>query len=253
MSKSFAVVYEGLADFSTPTELADRVMVGTIDWMDETLLDSQRQWLRDDRSGNRLAWSSIPRRAREVGIRVRGHFGGQPAMPDAHAARRAIAYILYEFDAVDAILLIRDMDDQAERRLGLEQARQAYGASTTIVIGVAVIERESWIISGFDPANPDERDTLAEETRNLGFNPCLCSHELTAGKDNQAKKSPKRVLAVLTDNSWERQRACWQTTPLAVLEERGLANGLRDYFGEVRQYLAPLITGYIAPARKGIT
>ncbi len=83
MSKSFAVVYEGLADFTTATELADRVLVGTIDWMDETLLDSQRRWLREDQSGNRLAWSSIPRRAREVGIRVRGHFGGQPAMPDA--------------------------------------------------------------------------------------------------------------------------------------------------------------------------
>ena len=166
-------------------------------------------------------------------------------MPDAHAARRAIAFILHQFDTVDAILLIRDMDDQAERMLGLKQARQAYAVSTTIVIGVAMVERESWIISGFDPANPDEREALAEETRNLGFNPCLRSHELTAGKDNRAKKSPKRVLAVLTDNSWERQRACWQTAPLAVLEERGLANGLRDYFGEVRQYLAPLITGHI--------
>jgi hypothetical protein len=246
VSKSFAVVYEGLADLTTATELADRVLVATVDWMDETLLDSQRQWLREDRSGERLAWRSIPRMAREVGIRVQGHFGGEPAMPDAHAARRAIAFILHQFDAVDAILLIRDLDDQAERRIGLEQARRAYAASTTIVIGVAIVERESWVISGFDPANQDERDALAEETRNLGFNPCLRSHELTAGKDNRAKKSPKRVLAVLTDNSWERQRACWQTTPLAVLEERGLANGLTDFLEEVRRYLAPLITGDIA-------
>lgn len=243
MNKRFAVVYEGLADFATATEIADRVLVATIDWMDETLLDSQRQWLREDQAGNRLAWKSIPKQARDAGIRVRGHFGGKPAMPDAQAARRAIAYILHQFDTVDAVLLIRDMDDQAERRLGLEQARTAYAPLTAIVVGAAVVERESWILSGFDPANADEQSTLAEETTRLGFNPCFRSHELTACKDNQAKKSPKRILAVLTNSSWERQRACWQATALTVLEERGHANGLKDYLREVRQNLAPLISG----------
>jgi len=216
-----------------------------VDWLDETLLDSQRQWLREDPSGNRLAWTSISGRARELGIRVRGHFGDEPARPDAQAARRAIAYILRQFDAVDAIILIRDMDDQAERRMGLEQARTAYASLTTIVIGLAVVERECWIISGFDPANPDEREALANEAQNLGFDPRPRSHELTACKDNRAKKSAKRVLAVLTDNSRERQSACWNATPLAVLEERGQSNGLKNYFSEIREYLAPMITGRI--------
>ena len=98
-------------------------------------------------------------------------------------------------------------------------------------------------ISGFDAANAEEEEKLAEEAQSLGFNPCLRSHELTACKDDQAKRSPKRVLRVLTGGSWERQRECWQATALAVLEDRGHANGLKDYLNEIKQMLVPLITG----------
>jgi hypothetical protein len=243
VSKRFVVVYEAPADFATATELADRALVAEIDWLDETLLESQRQWVREDQSGCRLAWKSIPGRAQELGIVVRGHFGGEPGLPDAQAARRAILYILRQFDTVDAILLIRDVDDQIERRDGLKQARANDKSAKKIIVGVAIVERESWAISGFDPASADEQERLAEESQKLGFNPCLRSHELTACKNDQAKKSPKRVLAVLTDNSGERQKECWQVTSLAVLRERGEENGLRDYLDEVKQLLVPLITG----------
>ena len=51
---------------------------------------------------------------------MHGHFNGEPGLPDARATRRALAYVLrrHEDEAVDAILLILDMDDQAERRPG---------------------------------------------------------------------------------------------------------------------------------------
>ena len=52
------------------------------------------------------------------------------------------------------------------------------------------------------------------------------SHELTACKNDHAKRSPKRVLKVLTDDDWERQKECWRVTPLAVLKDRGKDNGL---------------------------
>ncbi len=243
MSQRFVVVYEAPADFATATELADRVLVAAIGWLDETLLESQRQWVGEDQRGSRLEWKSIPRRARELGIRAHGHFDDGPAMPDAQAARRAMAYILRRFDKVDAILLIRDMDDQAVRKRGLEQARTVFAPLIRIAIGVAVVERESWIICGFDPTSADEQEKLAEEAKKLGFNPCLRSHELTACKNDQATRSPKRVLAALTDNTWDRQRKCWGETALAVLEERGHANGLKDYFEEVKQNLVPLIAG----------
>jgi hypothetical protein len=244
VSVSFVVIYEAKADFDTATELADRALVKGIDWLDETLLDSQRQWIGKDSAGALLTWKSIPERARELGIRVRGHFSGAPGLVDANAARRAIAYMLRLFDTVDAILLIRDMDDQIERRQGLEQARTLYASVTTIILGTANTERECWVISGFDAASDDEGKRLESETRKLGFNPCECSHQLTACKNDQALRSPKRVLAALTGDEWERHRTCWMATPLEVLKERGSKNGMADYLEEIENHLIPLITGY---------
>jgi hypothetical protein len=147
-------------------------------------------------------------------------------------------------EAVDAILLIRDMDDQDERRDGLEQARGAFASLVRIVLGVAKTERECWVISGFDPEDNEERLRLAQESQKLGANPCLASHELTACKNDQALRSPKRVLVALTDGDWGRQRKCWQETDLFVLEARGQANGLADYLTEIKTLLVPLITGH---------
>jgi len=244
VSKSFVVVYEAPADFATSTELADRVLMAEVDWLDETLLDSQRIWIRKDPEGNPLTWKSIPSRARELGIRVHGHFDGEPALPDAQAARRAIAYVLRQIDTFDAILLIRDMDDQDERRKGLEQGRSAYSSVTRIIIGLAITERECWVIGGFDPNDDDERQKLEDEKQKLGFDPCEHSHELTACKNDQAKRSPKRVLSVLTGSNGERQRRCWKEAPLPELERRGQGNGLSEYFKEIRALLVPLITGH---------
>ncbi len=218
MSKRFVVVYEAQADFDTATELADRVLVARIDWLDETLLDSQRQWIGKDQSGSLLSWKSMPRRARELNIRVRGHFDGAPGLADAKAGRRAIAYVLRVLGNVDAILLIRDMDDQIERRQGLEQARAWYSPETKIILGVAIPERERWLIGGFDAEDDAEMDQLGLETKALGFDPRVNSHELTACKNDHALRSPKRVLAALMGDNRERQRKCWLTASLDVLE-----------------------------------
>jgi hypothetical protein len=244
VSLSFIVVSEALADFTTATELADRALVADIDWLDEALLEFQRQWIGEHPPGSRLTWKSIPTRARELGIRVRGHFlDDEPGLPDAKAARRAIAYLLNQFEQVDAILLIRDTDNQLERRDGLEQARTVYSSVVRIVLGVAIPERECWVISGFDPDDNDEQQKLASETKKLGSNPCLHSHTLTAGRDDQALRSPKRVLSALTNGDWDRERKCWQTTPLSVLDTRGQNNGLAGYLKEIRDLVVPLISG----------
>jgi hypothetical protein len=244
VSKAFIVVYEAPADFTTATEIADRVLINEISWLDEGLLDSQRLWVAKDDSGNPLSWKSIGKLAKKQGIVVRGHFDGKPGLPDAAAARRAIQLILRCFSSVDAILLIRDADDQPERRQGLEQARSASSAvapQPAIVIGVAVVERESWVISGFNPENANERQSLEGERQKLGFNPCDYSHQLTACKDDQAKKSPKRVLAIITNSDCERQRRCWLETNLSLLETRGKSNGLAAFLDEIKHTLVPLL------------
>jgi hypothetical protein len=45
VSRRFFVIHEAPADFTTATELADRVLTAEIDWLDETWLDSQRRWM----------------------------------------------------------------------------------------------------------------------------------------------------------------------------------------------------------------
>ncbi len=246
MTKRFAVVYEAEADFRTATELADRVLVEAIDWLDEDQLPYQRSWESANNEGQLLTWKAIKRLAREAGIKPHhGHFQGIPGLADAAAARRAIDYLLNEFTHLDAIMLVRDQDDEPERRVGLEQARGQHHNGAVIVVGLAVAERESWVLSGFEPQNQAEQTRLDTERQTLGFNPCESSHELTACKDDTAPRSPKRVLRALTGGDADRERHCWTITPLDRLRERGGDNGLALYLQEVRDRLAPLI-GHVA-------
>lgn len=240
MSLRFAVVHEADADFQTATELADRVLVEAVEWLDEDLLAHQREWVAEAQ-GCRLTWTGIKRLAREAGIRVHGHFDGAPGLPDAAAARRAILFLLKKVPALNAVVLIRDQDDESERRAGLEQARGQGRSGMVIVVGLAVVERECWVVSGFEPSDEAESSRLQAERRTLGFDPRLHNHQLTACKDDRAKHSPKRVLRELSGNDRDRERRCWQETALALLRERGGENGLALYLKEVRERLAKLI------------
>jgi len=247
MTKRFAVVYEAAADFRTATELADRVLVEvTDDWLDEDQLPYQREWIGTVPVEQGLTWKNIKQLAGAARIRPHhGHFNGEPGFPDAAAARRAIDYLLATQPQLDAVVLIRDRDDQPDRRKGLEQARDQDTSGLPIIIGLAVVEREAWAVCGFDPQNDEETARLDAERTRLGFQPHENSHELTAGKDDTATRSPKRVLRVLSGGDFHRERRCWAETPLDRLRERGGENGLAAYLQEVRERLAPLI-GHVA-------
>jgi hypothetical protein len=240
VSRRFVVIYEAQADFDLSTELADRVLIESAEWLAEHL-DANRQWIGVGQDGRSLTWASIAKLAREHRVRVHGHFNGAPGEPDAAAARRAIVYLWQRIKSFDAILLIRDQDDQPARRQGLEQARSHHAAHVPVIIGAANPKRECWVLSGFEPGDEPEKAKLAWEKQDLGFDPCVDSHELTA-KNDQAKRSAKRVLAALTGGVLERERRCWLKTPLSTLEARGERNGLADYLKEVRKMLVPLVT-----------
>jgi hypothetical protein len=242
MSLRLAVVHEAKSDFDTATELADRVLCESITWLDESLLSSQRSWIDTNRSGSRLSWTNIAKSARQTGIRAHGHFRDGPGLADAASARRALEYLLQEFEGeLHAVLLIRDQDDEPERRLGLNQARQDHAGESIVIVGIPVVEREAWVISGFVFQNSTEQERLDAERKRLGFNPCERSHELTACKDDNANRSPKRVVKQLTSGDLTRERDCWNITPLDQLRERGQDNGLNHFLSEVRDRLAPLI------------
>ncbi len=240
MTLQFAVLHEAPADYQTATELADRVLVESVDWLEEEQIEYQRTWLRESGAAP-LTWKRIKQSALDVGIDAIGYFDGQPAEPDARAARRAILYLKHAFPDLAGVLLIRDQDDQPERRLGLEQARRQENGRLPVVVGLAIVERESWVIAGFDPQADEEESRLAAERQILGFDPRVRSHELTACKDDNAQRSPKRVLRSLCGVDADRERRCWRETLLQTLRERGRENGLRPFLDEVRDELAALI------------
>jgi hypothetical protein len=244
VSLQFAVVHEAPADFQTATELADRVLVESLDWLEEDQVEYQRTWRREV-GGEPLTWKRVKQLALDSGIDAIGFFDGEPAEPDARAARRAILYLRHALPDLAAVLLIRDQDNQPERRAGLEQARREEEGRLPVVVGLAVVERESWVISGFDPRDDVETSRLAAERQKLGLDPRERSHELTACKADNAPRSPKRVLRALCGGDGDRERRCWRETTLGTLRDRGGENGLGAFLDEVRKQLAGLI-GHIS-------
>jgi hypothetical protein len=79
MSLRFAVVHEAEADFHIATELADRVLMEAIDWLDEHLIAGQREWVGTVTVDRRLTWKGMPQLARAIGIKAHGHFDGKEA------------------------------------------------------------------------------------------------------------------------------------------------------------------------------
>jgi hypothetical protein len=152
-------------------------------------------------------------------------------------------------DTIDGVVLVWDMDGQAnDRRLGLEQARAEMQklVQFQIILGRPDRMREAWVLAGFDPQSQGERDRLDDERQQLGFSPNTQAHLLTAA-DQLAKRSAKRILAVLTDRDGGREEQCWTDAPLATLRARGVGSGLAEFLDEIEQRLVPLCAAPSAP------
>lgn len=247
MTVQMLVVCEAPADFRTATDLADRVCCERIDWLDESLLPTQRTWTETEPDRPYLRWQDIKHLTLPSGKppRPRSRFGDKPGAPDAAAADIALQFasFLPPADRPAAVLLIRDSDDQPDRLRGLTQATTGDPDHTwpfRIVIGLAHPKREAWALAGFDPQTPDEHARLKTLRSELGHDPCSHSHELNA-RTPGSKRDAKRVLAHLTNASLEREATCWQTTPLARLHAHGEANGLSAYLRAVDEHIVPLL------------
>ena len=242
------VFCEAEGDFRTASGLVDRVLheegpTWVADLMG-THAEAIREWIGDGRGATFFDVHDLRHHEKRLGVLVpQGHFDGKPRAPDAGMARRAFAITreLRKREAVDAVLLVRDMDHQGkERRAGLDQARTEAlrWASFAIVLGWADPMREAWVLAGFEPESDDEREQLRTLREELGFHPCEAAHELGA-RNEQAKRSPKRVLGELTAGDPDREARCWTHTPLDRLRARGVHSGLRAFLDEVKHHLVP--------------
>ena len=230
----FALVVEAASDARTATTLADRVLAEQI----EDAVDQQRTWLPA------LTWTEVARLRKAAGRKLHGHFGGEPGLPDAKAARSAMVELLAANPQPDAIVLIRDLDDlgSGDRRTGLDQARRehvTHHPDIPVVIGVAIPKREAWILAGFSPSDAEERRALAIEIRRLGRDPTRKPHELRA-RTHGAKTDIKAVFAALAIDV-DPELRCLSEPSLADLRGRGEHTGLPEFLDEVMDQLVPLL------------
>jgi len=240
MSWSIALVCEAPADRETAARITTRVVCdheSLRDWMEPEYLRF-RGFRPDD---PHLLWREVKATAVANNVAVVGFINGLPASPDAHNALRAL-WLFHRLDPrPDAVMLIRDSDNDLERRDGLHQARDSEPWPFRVVIGFAHTKRECWHICGFDPKDETEQKRWDDERRTLGFDPRLKSHELTAKHDEKNdKRSAKRVLSVLAGDDLDREAECLAV--ITVLRDRGEENGLRAFLHELETVLVPMFT-----------
>ncbi len=245
------IVCEASADQMAACGLADRVLLVEVDWITSDNLDDYRKWRGATMGADFLGWSSVGKEFQTAGLKgVFGKFDGRPGAPDAHAARRALLLMAASARCPDAVVLMRDRDDEPERRIGLEQARDEWKGPFPVIIGLAEAKRESWVLNGFEPRNKEEEKRLEGERRRLSIHPVREAHLLDPSTP-RSKKDVKQVLETLIpkdeDPKRVRERACLEETPLATLSERGTHTGLTAYIQEVRNRLVPIFKGTPGP------
>lgn len=249
MSQSVAVVCEAGDDAGLVAALVTRVVEASRpDWLRDLPADELVEF-RGFRPGDGyFAWSSINRLARTHAAFgqefILSEFTGQfPRDPAALEVLRAVR--LLQFQAAvkpDAIVLLKDSDNDPDRRKALRQTdAELSGYAVPVVIGVPHTERECWLLAGFELETAAEREAHQRLCRELSLDPCRESHRLAAPKDSD-DRHPKRVLGVLSGGDPAREAACLRAAFL-VLEANGRDNGLADFLAALRGRLIHKLFG----------
>jgi len=251
----FCVIVESHADARTATKLAERVLLEKVDWLAPEYLQEIFQWSGLEENTQHSCWKDIAdivARFKLLGLSIPKYLGHRktgPLKADGAAAMKILNLIhLLQHKKnrqIKAVLFIRDLDNQPERRTGLEQAREAHAdlqASLRIIIGTADRMREAWVLNGFVPLTSEEERLLNEIMENLKFDPCKEAHRLrsNSGLESEHLRNPKLLVEKLTGGDYSREQQCWEATSLDVLRSKGKHTGLADYLGEVGQRLVPL-------------
>jgi len=247
------VIVEARADAEIATKLAERVLVEAIDWLEADQVEYLLQWRGLEQNTDYSCWkdiSDITQRCQASGLRIprtRGHSSSGPLRADGPTTRKILNLIRVlqkTQPEIKALLLIRDLDNQPDRRHSLEQARQEEAQrlpSLQIILGTADPKREAWVLNGFLAETKSEKQILAELKDKLGFDPCQEAHRLrsTASQADRTRDS-KAVLDRLTQKNYPRERQCWEETDLDYLRLWGQKTGLRNYLLEIEQFLSKI-------------
>jgi hypothetical protein len=162
----FIVIGESRADADIATKLAERILLEKIDWLEAEYLQYSFSWRGLQENTAHSCWRDIEKiiddfqqtspfripkykRSREPQAR-------EPLKPDAARAIKVLNLVrfLQRTREIKAVVFIRDLDNQPERRDGLEQARRQHfnqSPKLEIIIGTANGKREAWVLNGFLP------------------------------------------------------------------------------------------------------
>jgi hypothetical protein len=252
----FIVIVESGADSRTATKLAERVLKEKFDWLDDDILQHCFQWTGLEEGTEFSCWRDITKIIDNAKSQIKykpsrfiGHHSKSvPLKADGAASIKVLNLVrfLQRIRQIKAVIFIRDLDNQPERKEGIEQARSEHINKTPkleIVIGAADPKREAWVLNGFIPSNQQEKQIIEEIKNKLSFDPSIESHRLraTSEKEPERIRNVKVVVEQLTGNDMEREKQCWEETNLKHLRERGVDTGLTDYIQEVEQRLAAIL------------
>jgi hypothetical protein len=251
----FVVIVESSADARTATKLAERILVEKIDWLEPEMLQHLVQWSGLEAGTENSYWKNISHiieREKESGFQPprflrRDKQGQKTLQPDGANTIKILNLVSYlqKTRQIKAVLLIRDLDNQPQRREGIEQARSEHinrQHKLEIIIGTADRMREAWVLNGFIPSNQEEERILQEITTQLTFNPCEESHRLRNSLTKADRiRNPKVVVEKLTGGRMEREQQCWEETSLEYLRQKGVHTGLTAYIKEIEARLIPII------------
>lgn len=248
----FVAIVESNADARTATKLAERVLVEKIDWLEHETLQHLFEWSGLEAGTENSCWKNIDDITKRLAdkfkfptIRSNGKFKSDGQ--SANKIIKLISFLQYKQKRdIKAVILMRDLDNQPQRREHIEQVRLENidrQPKLAIIIGTADRMREAWVLNGFVPSNQEEEEILKEITTELTFNPCEESHRLRSNSltEPDRLRNPKIVVEKLTGGQMEREQQCWEETPLEILRKKGVRTGLTAYLDEIEERLIPII------------
>jgi hypothetical protein len=250
------VIVESRMDAVTATKLAERVLVEKVEWLEYESLQHLFKWSGLEVGTEYSCWKDtgdIIDRAKKAGIptpKFLGHGKTGSLGADGAAAMKILNLIkllhLKEQRKIAAVLFIRDLDNQPERRKGIKQARLEHEdrqPQIKVVIGTADRMREAWVLNGFTPSNVEETRILKQIKTKLSFDPCEDAHRLRSNSFEEPDRirNPKVVVEQLTEKDIIREQQCWEETDLEILRSRGTNTGLTKYLNEVEQRLVSIL------------
>jgi len=242
------IAAESRGDARLIKALVDRMLIEEIAWVADTF-EACRGAMDDGLSPCRsfegiegsafLDIHDATEHARNRRLRFHGHFNGEPAASDAQMFRAALVLFAEEAEPPKAVVIARDVDDDAERRKGFTQADKVTDWPFKVIGALATPEIEAWLVAAWTPEDRAERERHQELNDELHFDPCAHPERLTS-KNESDPKDAKRILDLLTKTGRDAAER-WDDAPLDRLESNGAGCGLGQFVRDVKGKLIPVM------------